>query len=165
MARYLYAGLLACIAIIIIDQNIKFYFIDGYALMGSDFAMRSDYIDLILTYNRVVAFSMFAFLEEYLKYIQIAMLSAILVYVLKTKPYAYALPIGMFLGAGISNVADRFMHEGVVDYVFWHYGFNFAVFNFADVIIDIAVVWILILAYIEHKREKRAKETSKDSTK
>ena len=165
MARYLYAGLLAAIAIIIIDQSIKFYFIDGYALMGNDFAMRSDYIDLILTYNRGVAFSMFAFLEDYLKYIQIALLSGILVYVLKTKPYDYALPIGLFLGAGISNVADRFMHEGVVDYVFWHYGFNFAVFNFADVIIDIAVVWIFILAFKESRREKKLKEASKDRTK
>jgi len=165
MARYLYAALLACIAIIIIDQNIKFYFIDGYTLMGDDFAMRSNYIDLILTYNRGVAFSMFSFLEDYLKYIQIALLSGILVYVLKTKPYEYALPIGIFLGAGISNVADRFMHEGVVDYIFWHYGFNFAVFNFADVMIDVAVLWILIIAFLQNRKEKKSKEASKDSTK
>ncbi len=156
MNRNIYAGFLAFITVIIIDQNIKFYFIDGYALMGEDFAMRSDYIDLILTYNRGVAFSMFAFLEDYLKYIQIALLVGIMIYVYITKPYDYALPIGMFLGAGISNVADRFMHEGVVDYVFWHYGFNFAVFNFADVIIDIAVVWILILAFLESRRNKKA---------
>ena len=156
MNRYVYAGFLAFVAIIIIDQNIKFYFIDGYALMGDDFAMRSDYIDLILTYNKGVAFSMFAFLEEYLKYLQIALLLGILIYIYKTRPYEYALPIGMFLGAGVSNVADRFMHEGVVDYIFWHYGFNFAVFNFADVIIDISVVWILILALLENKRNKQA---------
>lgn len=162
MARYIYAGLLAFIAIIIIDQNIKFYFIDGYTLMGSDFAMRSEYIDLILTYNHGVAFSMFAFLDEYLKYLQIALLAGILVYIYKTKPLTYAVPIGIFLGAGVSNVADRFMHEGVVDYIFWHYGFEFAVFNFADIMIDVAIVWILILAYFENKREKQA---SKDATK
>jgi signal peptidase II len=162
MNRYIYAGFLAFIAIIIIDQNIKFYFIDGYAQMGEAFAMRSDYIDLILTYNRGVAFSMFAFLEGYLKYLQIMLLLGIGLYVYITKPYEYALPIGMFLGAGVSNIADRFMHEGVVDYVFWHYGFNFAVFNFADVVIDIAVVWILILAFLENKRNK---ESAKDKAK
>jgi signal peptidase II len=35
----------------------------------------------------------------------------------------------------------------VVDYIAWHCGFNFAVFNFADVAIDLAVVWILIMVY------------------
>ena len=161
MARYLYAGLLAFIAIIIIDQSIKWYFVDGYALMGDAFAMRSDYIDLILTYNTGVAFSMFSFLEDYLKYLQIALLSGIVVYVYKTKPYHYALPIGIFLGAGVSNVADRFMHIGVVDYIYYHHWFNFAVFNFADIMIDVAVLWILILAYLENKREKREASEAK----
>jgi signal peptidase II len=161
MARYLYAGILAFIAIIIIDQSIKWYFVEGYALMGDAFAMRSDYIDLILTYNTGVAFSMFAFLEDYLKYLQIALLSGIVVYVYKTKPYLYAMPIGIFLGAGVSNVADRFMHIGVVDYIYYHHWFNFAVFNFADVMIDVAVLWILIIAYLENKREKREATQSK----
>jgi signal peptidase II len=51
------------------------------------------------------------------------------------------------VGAGLSNVADRFIYGGVVDYVYWHCGFNFAVFNAADVMIDIAVVWLLILNF------------------
>ena len=34
----------------------------------------------------------------------------------------------------------------------WHCGFNFAVFNFADVAIDIAVVWILIMVYFFDKK-------------
>jgi signal peptidase II len=35
------------------------------------------------------------------------------------------------------------MHGGVVDYIFWHYGFEFAVFNLADVAIDCSIAWIL----------------------
>lgn len=153
MVKYLFTGFLALIAIFIIDQNIKQIFIDGYRYY-------SGCIDLILTYNRGVAFSMFAFLQEYLKYLQIALIAAILVYVIKTKPVAYAVPIGMFLGAGISNIYDRFIHGGVVDYVAWHCGFNFAVFNFADVIIDLAVVWILLQAYLASKKEKNEAKAS-----
>jgi signal peptidase II len=48
-------------------------------------------------------------------------------------------------------VYDRFVHEGVVDYVAWHCGFNYAVFNFSDVAIDIAVVWMLISGYFFSK--------------
>jgi len=133
--------------IFIIDQNIKMLFVDGYRYY-------SDYMDLILVYNRGVAFSMLSFLEEWLKYIQLVMVSGILVYVIYLKQLCYALPSGLLLGGAFSNVYDRFMHGGVVDMFYWHawpypmLGQNgFAVFNFADVMIDVAVVWLLILNY------------------
>ena len=61
--------------IFIIDQNIKTLFVDGYRYY-------SDYMDLILVYNRGVAFSMFAFLEEWLKYIQLVLVFGVMAYVL-----------------------------------------------------------------------------------
>ena len=48
----------------------------------------------------------------------------------------YAFPAGIIAGTGLSNVYDRFIHGGVVDYLFWHYGVEFAVFNFEDVMIE-----------------------------
>ena len=57
--------------------------------------------------------------------------------------------LGIILGAGASNVLDRFIHGGVVDYVFWHKWFNFAVFNFADVMINLGVVIILLRLLIK----------------
>ena len=104
-------------------------------------------IDFILVYNKGVAFSMFAFLDEYLKYIQLVMILGILGYVFYLKKLCFAFPAGLMLGGAFSNVYDRFVHGGVVDMVYWHCGFDFAVFNFADVVIDIAVVWILFLNF------------------
>lgn len=124
--------------IFIIDQNIKALFVEG-------FRYYTDCIDLILVYNKGVAFSMFSFLEEYLKYIQLVLVFGVMAYVFYLKKLCYAMPVGILLGGAFSNIYDRFIHEGVVDMVYWHCGFNFAVFNFADVMIDIAVVWILIL--------------------
>ena len=57
------------------------------------------------------------------------------------------LAFGLIIGSGFSNLIDRFTREGVVDYIFWHYKFNFAVFNLADSIINVAIAWI-ILKYI-----------------
>jgi signal peptidase II len=128
------------LGIFIIDQNIKMLFVEG-------FRYYTECIDLILVYNKGVAFSMFAFLSEYLKYIQLVLVSGVLVYVYYLKQLCYALPVGILLGGAFSNIYDRFIHEGVVDMVYWHCGFNFAVFNFADVMIDLAVVWILILNF------------------
>jgi len=126
--------------IFIIDQNIKALFVDG-------FRYYTDCIDLILVYNKGVAFSMFAFLAEYLKYIQLLLVFGVMIYVFYLKKLCYAMPAGILLGAAFSNIYDRFVHEGVVDMVYWHCGFNFAVFNFADVMIDVAVVWILLLNF------------------
>jgi len=97
---------------------------------------------------------MLSFLGEYLKYIQIVIISSMVGYVFFTKDILkkYALPAGMLLGAAISNLFDRFLHDGVVDYVYWHCGFDFAVFNLADVIIDISV---LIILYVHYKSDKK----------
>jgi len=89
-------------------------------------------IDLELHYNKVY----FVFKEGYLK--------------------RYAFPVGLLIGGALGNVYDRFVHEGVVDYIAWHCGFNFAVFNYADVAIDLAIAWILVMVYFfpEESEEK-----------
>jgi signal peptidase II len=131
---------LTLLGVFIIDQNIKMLFVDG-------FRYYTDCIDLILVYNKGVAFSMFAFLDEWLKYIQLVMVVGILIYIIYLKKICYSIPAGLLLGGAVSNVYDRFVHGGVVDMVYWHCGFDFAVFNFADVMIDLAVVWLLILNF------------------
>ncbi|MBT5934297.1 signal peptidase II [Sulfurimonas sp.] len=135
--------LFGLVGVFIIDQNIKMLFVDG-------FRYYTDCIDLILVYNKGVAFSMFSFLEGYLKYIQLVLVLGVLGYVFYLQKLCYAFPAGLLLGGAFSNIYDRFIHEGVVDMVYWHCGFNFAVFNFADVMIDVAVIWILILNYKPH---------------
>jgi signal peptidase II len=129
--------------IFIIDQNIKTLFVEG-------FRYYTNCIDLILVYNKGVAFSMFSFLAEYLKYIQLILVLSVMVYVFYLKKLCYAMPVGILLGGAFSNIYDRFIHGGVVDMVYWHCGFNFAVFNFADMMIDVAVLWILILNFKPH---------------
>lgn len=129
--------------IFIVDQNIKMLFVDG-------FRYYTECIDLILVYNKGVAFSMLAFLDEWLKYIQLVLVFGILIYIIVLKEVCYAIPAGLMLGGAFSNIYDRFIHGGVVDMVYWHCGFDFAVFNFADVMIDVAVVWFLVLNFKPH---------------
>lgn len=140
-------AILLFIVVFVLDQFIKSIFVNGFELQGSC-------ISLVLAYNTGVAFSMFEFLGEYLKYIQIALLIAIVLYFIKHKDLRvkFIYPISLILAAGSSNILDRFIHIGVVDYVYWHCGFDFAIFNLADVVIDIAIVWILWINYKDSKR-------------
>ena len=140
---------LILLGIFIIDQNIKSIFVDGYYRAG-------ECIDLVLHYNKGVAFSMFAFLGPYLKWIQSALIIGILFIIFKEGYLKrYSIPAGLLVGGALGNVYDRFIHEGVVDYVAWHCGFNFAVFNFADIAIDLAFVIIVVMIYFfPEKAEK-----------
>jgi signal peptidase II len=142
MVKSLIIFVLSFIGIFVIDQNIKSIFLDGYRWDG-------EFFSLILTYNHGVAFSMFAFLEENLKYIQAFLILCVFGYLLFNRDTfkLYSLPAGIMLGAGCSNLYDRFIHGGVVDYFFWHHWFDFAVFNFADVMINVSVILVLAIAY------------------
>ncbi len=128
------------IGVFVADQALKSVFVEG-------FRQYTQCIDLILVFNKGVAFSMFSFLAEWLKWIQLALLAGVVGYTLWLKQKCYLIPVGIMVGAGLSNVIDRFVYGGVVDYVYWHCGFNFAVFNMADVMIDVAVLWLFILNF------------------
>jgi signal peptidase II len=150
MLKKIFITSILFVCLFTIDQYIKFLFVNG-------FEHRGDCISFILVYNYGVAFSMFAFLAENLKYIQIVIMLGGIIYLALNKDVfkLYYLPSALILAGGVSNIYDRFIHGGVVDYVYWHCGFDFAVFNFADVIIDIGVVLILIINYIDYKNKKR----------
>ena len=140
------------IVVFIIDQVVKY----GFANLGWD--VDGPYMSLKLAYNYGVAFSMFSFLEHYLKYIQlvIVFIATIYLFMNKTVFKEYYLPIALLFAGGLSNILDRFTYGGVVDYFYWHYGFEFAIFNFADVMIDLGVV-IIIYKQIKQSREEKKK--------
>ena len=142
------------IIVFIIDQVVKF----GFSNLSWD--VDGPYMSLKLAYNYGVAFSMFSFLEHYLKFIQLGIVLIATVYLYKNKNVfeEYYLPIALLYAGGLSNILDRFTYGGVVDYFYWHYLFEFAIFNIADVIIDLGVVIIIYKQIRESSEEKRQKE-------
>ena len=148
MKKKFLISLFIFVLLLIVDQCIKYIFV-------SNWEWHSKLFSLILTYNYGVAFSMLSFLEGSLKYIQIIVLIIALVYIFLNKSIfeKYYIQISMLLAGGISNILDRFTYGGVVDYFYWHYWFDFAVFNLADVMIDIAVVFIIFKHYKTYKHE------------
>lgn len=132
--KALLSYLVIAIVVFLLDQWVKSLILEGVRYEGNA-------ISIIYVLNDGVAFSMFAFLGEWLKWIQLVLL-VLLGYgvlvsseLLKKDYFALAL----IIGSGISNLYDRFVHGGVVDYIYWHYGFKFAVFNLADVLINLGV--------------------------
>jgi len=142
--------LLSLILIIIIDQVIKYIFLNG-------FEWHSECISLILTINKGVAFSMFAFLGEYLKYIQLALIFILFYFFYKEKLItSNSIISGILFGASLSNLIDRFLVGGVVDYIYWHCFFDFAIFNFADMCINFSIVMFIYYYIFDKITEKVA---------
>ena len=141
--------LMALVGTFVLDQGIKDLFVQG-------FGWHHRCLSLELHYNPGVAFSFLAFLGSGLKWLQMILIAGIALYLITSRlVWEYPLALGMLLGAAVSNLYDRFIHPGVVDYVAWHCGFNYAVFNYADVVIDAVIVWILFQSYRQYRREKK----------
>jgi len=159
MMRSLVVFFLVLIGTFIIDQNLKVMAMDAVNGVEYSTILKGSCIDLELHYNRGVAFSMLAFLGDNLKWVQLLLIVGIFIYVFYDgyiKEFAF--PIGLILGGAFGNLYDRFIHEGVIDYIAWHCGFNFAVFNYADVMINLGVGIILLLSYLAYRKEKREKK-------
>ncbi|MCT7592136.1 signal peptidase II [Aliarcobacter butzleri] len=150
MRRELKLATTIFVVVFIIDQIVKF----GFANLAWD--VDGPYMSLKLAYNYGVAFSMFSFLDQNLKYIQLVIVILATLYLLKNRHVfkEYYLPVALLYAGGLSNILDRFTYGAVVDYFYWHYGFEFAIFNFADVIIDLAVVIIIYKQLRQSKKDK-----------
>ena len=137
--RWLAIFLLMAAGVFFIDRAIKELFLQG-------FYYESRCITLGYVLNKGVAFSMLAFLGEWLKWILLALIIALFAYLLRDGAIRrHPILFGILAGAAVGNLYDRFVYGGVIDYVYWHCGFDFAVFNFADVMIDLSVILLLYL--------------------
>ena len=149
-----------CLAIAI-DQAIKLWILDFYANATNPHSkvFESPFIDIVLVFNKGVAFSFLSAVGENLKWIILAMLILMLVIVLKSEELFAEnfIAFGLIIGSGFSNLLDRFIREGVVDYIFWHYKFNFAVFNLADSIINVAIAWIILQYIVNFYRKDKSR--------
>ncbi len=138
----------ALIGVFFIDQGLKEIFEMGYE-------WQSKCISLELHINKGVAFSMLSFLGENLKWIQLALIG-VLAYLAINEGWLnkYPFSVGLLAGGALGNIYDRFVKGGVTDYVYWHCGFDFAVFNFADVMIDLGIALILLQEFIKYRKNK-----------
>lgn len=146
MKKKLIYSSLIIIFVIILDRLSKNIF-----LAGNEWHFTP--ISFYLVFNDGVAFSMLSFLQGYLKYIQIILLMIAGIFLVKEKKFLndnYS-ALSFILAGGMSNIYDRFFYPGVIDFIAWHYWFNFAVFNIADVCINLGV-FIIILKEIIKKR-------------
>ena len=156
MLRPILIFLAVLITTFVIDQSIKVWAMESVNGVEYMTIMKGSYIDLILHYNPGVAFSMLEFLGDNLKFVQLFLIIGIIFYVFyEGYLEKYTVAIGLIVGGALGNLYDRFIHPGVVDYIAWHKWFHFAIFNYADIMINLGVAIILLTTYLEYRQNKK----------
>src|SRR5690606_405481 len=70
-----------------------------------------------------------------------------------------AIGLALVLGGALGNVIDRVWHSYVIDFIYFHWNdWYFPAFNIADTAITIGAGCLLIDAFQESGREKKASE-------
>ena len=125
--------------------------------LGSDI-FNSAYLNIVLIWNKGIAFGLLSFNESYL-YNIISLIIAIIIIVLvimslKSQGFKrYSLL--MIVGGALGNLHDRFFFNAVPDFIDFHIGnFHWFIFNVSDIFITLGVISVIVLELADNRTEK-----------
>jgi signal peptidase II len=125
--------------------------------LGSDI-FNSTYLNIVLIWNKGIAFGLLSFSESYL-YNIISLIIAIIIIILiimslKSKGFKrYSLLT--IVGGALGNLYDRFFFNAVPDFIDFHIGnFHWFIFNVSDIFITLGVISMIVLELFDNKNEK-----------
>ncbi len=125
--------------------------------LGSDI-FNSTYLNIVLIWNKGIAFGLLSFNESYL-YNIISLIIAIIIIVLiimslKNQGFKrYSLL--MIVGGALGNLHDRIFFNAVPDFIDFHIGnFHWFIFNVSDIFITLGVISMIVLELFDNKNEK-----------
>ena len=151
-------SLIITLVCVLVDQIIKLI-ISGTMGLGGSISIIPDFFSVSYVENDGAAWSIFSGNRIFLILISVFALILVYSYFFKIKNIKTVefISYSVLIGGIIGNLWDRLKYGKVIDYVdFKIFGYNFPVFNFADICIVISVILLLIDALID-KGEKNAK--------
>ena len=136
--------------IIILDQMIKYLF-TTYMVFGESIQLLPQFFSFTLVKNTGVAFSLFAGSQIPLIILSLFISILLYIWVLKQKHDKWhTLSFGLLFGGIIGNLIDRIFRAGVIDYLDFNlFGYNFPIFNLADIAVVIGGCLFIFLMWKE----------------
>ena len=125
--------------------------------LGSDI-FNSAYLNIVLIWNKGIAFGLLSFNESHLYNILSLIISIIVVILvimsLKSQGFKrYSLL--MIVGGALGNLHDRIYFNAVPDFIDFHVGnFHWFIFNVSDIFITLGVISMIVLELVDNKTEK-----------
>ena len=158
LRKNFYTSFSIVVLIYFLDRISKIYVIQlDKNNFGSDI-FNSTYLNIVLIWNKGIAFGLFSFSESYL-YNIMSLIILIIIFILvimsqKNKGFKrYSLLI--IVGGALGNLHDRIFFSAVPDFIDLHIrNFHWFVFNVADIFITIGVILMIIFELIDRPNIK-----------
>ena len=153
LSKNFYISFSIVFLIYFLDRLSKIYVIElDKNNLGSDI-FNSAYLNIVLIWNKGIAFGLLSFSESYL-YNIISLIIAIIIIVLvimslKSQGFKrYSLL--MIVGGALGNLHDRIFFNAVPDFIDFHVGsFHWFIFNVSDIFITVGVICMIFFELIE----------------
>ena len=140
---------------IILDQITKYLVVLNFAEIGDTLPLWQGVFHFTYVINTGAAFSLFRGQVEILRWISLIVSLLLILFVIYSPRLNLAeqLGYGFILAGAVGNGIDRFLFGYVVDFLDFRL-INFPVFNLADVAINIGVLLLFIVSFVELPRDK-----------
>ena len=156
LSKNFYISISIVALIYFIDRLTKIYVIQlDKNNLGSDI-FNSAYLNIVLIWNKGIAFGLFSFNEAYLYNILSLIISIIIIMLvimsLKSEGFKrYSLLI--IVGGALGNLHDRIFFYAVPDFIDFHVGnFHWFIFNVSDIFITLGVISMIIFELSDNKK-------------
>ncbi len=148
-AKVLRIGLIAALGALLVDQGSKLWLLRVFDLPDRQPVRLAPVLDLVMTWNRGVSYSLLWADGETGRWLLIAgtlAATGLLAYWLaRARSVLTGLALGLLIGGALGNVVDRVAYGAVADFIFFHVGsFRWYIFNGADCAIVIGVGFLLL---------------------
>ena len=153
-----YIGFSIVILVYFIDRLTKMFVIQlDKNNLGSDI-FNSTYLNIVLIWNRGIAFGLLSFNEDYLYNILSTIISMIVValFIMSIKSQGFKrYSLLMVIGGALGNLHDRIFFKAVHDFIDFHIGsFHWFIFNVSDIFITFGIILLIVLEISSNKEEK-----------
>ena len=156
-----YISFLIVVLIYFLDRLSKIYVIELYKNNFGSEIFNSSYLNIVLIWNKGIAFGLFSFNETHLYNILTLIISIIIIIViimsLRTQGFKrYSLL--MVVGGALGNLYDRIFFNAVPDFIDFHIGeFHWFIFNVADMFISLGVIFMILYELIDNNKNNDQK--------
>jgi signal peptidase II len=157
MTARLRPGVLAALAVLVLDQASKLWLLFVFDIAHRGAVTVTPFLDLVLAWNVGISFGWFqndsAVAQVVLMTIKAVAVIVLAIWMARSRTLMATMALGLIIGGAIGNAIDRFAYGAVVDFALFHVQiggntFNWYVFNLADVAIVAGVAALLYDSFL-----------------
>jgi signal peptidase II len=157
MNSHLRPGIVAAIAILVLDQASKLWLLFVFDIAHRGAVKVTPFFDLVLAWNVGISFGWFQndspAAQILLMGIKAVAVIVLAIWMARSRTALATVALGLIIGGAIGNAIDRFAYGAVVDFALFHLqigekDLNWYVFNLADVAIVAGVAALLYDSFL-----------------